>query len=175
MTKPVDSHHSSPTPVTAAGTKPFCGRPPTAPSSYLKTGEGIQSDTNATIIAKLLALVEATKHPYILLGDWQNKAGSFTSTVLPSKFHFDIKAPDHSLLSGNVIDYALLHNTLASTTALTSDWAVPWRPHALLTLQLNIEAATKEYRQVAILSTPASNTRHRLPAMDHVPITGLRD
>ena len=58
--------------------------------------------THATIIAKLLALVEATKHPYILLGDWQNKAGSFTSTVLPSKFHFDIKAPDHSILSGNV-------------------------------------------------------------------------
>ena len=148
MIKPVDSHHSSPTPVTAAGTKPFCGRPPTAPSSYLKTGEGIQSDTNATIIAKLLALVEATKHPYILLGDWQNNPGSFTSTVLPSKFHFDIKATDHSILSGNVIDYALLHNTLASTTALTTDWAVPWRPHALLTLQLNIEAATKEYRQV---------------------------
>ena len=68
--------------------------------------------------------------------------------MLPSKFHFDIKAPDHSILSGNVIDYALLHNTLASTTALTSDWAVPWRPHALLTLQLNIEAATKEYREV---------------------------
>ena len=115
---------------------------------YLKTGENIQSDTNATIIAKLLALVEASKHPYILLGDWQNNPGSFTSTVLPSKFHFDIKAPDHSILSGNVIDYALLHNSLATTTALTTDWAVPWRPHTLLTLQLNIEAATKEYRQL---------------------------
>ena len=68
--------------------------------------------------------------------------------MLPSKFHFDIKAPDHSILSGNVIDYALLHTSLASTTALTTDWAVPWRPHTLLSLQLNIEAATKEYRQV---------------------------
>ena len=115
---------------------------------YLKTGEGIQSDTNATILAKLLALVESTKHPYILLGDWQNSPDGFTSAVLPSKFHFDIKAPDHSILTGNVIDYALMHNTLATTTALTTDWAVPWRPHALLTLHLNIEAATKEYRQI---------------------------
>ena len=70
------------------------------------------------------------------------------STVLPSKFHFDIKAPDHSILSGNVIDFALLHTSLASTTALTTDWAVPWRPHTLLTLQLDLEAATKEYRQI---------------------------
>ena len=115
---------------------------------YLKTGENIQTDTNATIIAKLLALVEATTHPYILLGDWHNTPGSFTSTVLPSKFHFEVLAPDHSILSGNVIDYALLHNTLAATTAPTTDWAVPWRPHAVLTLQLNIEAATKEYRQI---------------------------
>ena len=115
---------------------------------YMKTGEGLQTDTNATILAKLLALVEATKHPYILLGDWQNSPDSFTSTVLPSKFHFDVKAPDHSILSGNVLDYALLHNTLAPTTALTTDWAVPWRPHALITLHLNIEAATKEYRQI---------------------------
>ena len=45
---------------------------------YMKTGEGLQTDTNATILAKLLALVEATKHPYILLGDWQNsRAGPF--------------------------------------------------------------------------------------------------
>ena len=115
---------------------------------YMKTGEGLQTDTNATILAKLLALVEATKHPYILLGDWQNSPDSFTSTVLPSKFHFDVKAPDHSILSGKVLDYALLHNTLAPTTALTTDWAVPWRPHALITLHLNIEAATKEYRQI---------------------------
>ena len=115
---------------------------------YLKTGEGLQTDTNATILAKLLALIEATKHPYILLGDWQNSPDSFAGTVLPSKFHFDVKAPDHSILSGNVLDYALLRNHLAPTTALTTDWAVPWRPHALITLHLNIEAATKEYRQI---------------------------
>ena len=74
---------------------------------YVRTNESIQSETNATIIAKLLALLQATNHPYILIGDWQNKPSAISTTVLPSKFHFDILAPDHSVLSGNVIDFSL--------------------------------------------------------------------
>ena len=115
---------------------------------YLRTNEGIQSETNATIISKLLALLQATTHPYILIGDWQNKPSTISSTVLPSKFHFDILAPDVSMLSGNVIDFSLIHTSLSGTTALTTEWAVPWRPHALLTLHLDIDAATKEFRQI---------------------------
>ena len=118
---------------------------------YMKTGETLQSDTNATILARLLALIQATNHPFVLLGDWQNSPGSITSTVLPSKFHFEVLAPDHSILSGNVIDYALIHSQLAGTTALTTDWAIPWRPHALLNYHFNIEEATKEYRQIQYL------------------------
>ena len=115
---------------------------------YLRTNESIQSETNATIISKLLAVLQATSHPYIVIGDWQNKPSAISTTVLPSKFHFDILAPDVSMLSGNVIDFSLVHTSLSGTTALTTEWAVPWRPHALLTLHLDIEAATKEYRQV---------------------------
>ena len=64
------------------------------------------------------------------------------------KFQFGILAPDHGVLSGNTIDYAILHNTLAGTTSILTEWAIPWRPHALLKLQFDIEAATKEYRQM---------------------------
>ena len=112
--------------------------------TYMKTGETLQSDVNATILARLLALVQATNHPFVLLGDWQNSPGSITSTVLPSKFHFEVLSPDTSLLSGNVIDYALIHTSLASTTSLTTEWAIPWRPHALLSYHFNIEEATTE-------------------------------
>ena len=112
---------------------------------YLRTNEGIQSETNATIISRLLALLQATSHPFILIGDWQNQPNTISSTVLPSKFHFDILAPNVSMLSGNVIDYSLIHHSLSGTT---TEWAVPWRPHALLTLHLNLEAATREFRQV---------------------------
>ena len=100
--------------------------------TYMKTGETLQSDVNATILARLLALAQATNHPFVLLGDWQNSPGSITSTVSPPKFHFEVLSPDASLLSGNVIDYALIHTRLASTTSLTTEWAIFWRPHALI-------------------------------------------
>lgn len=61
------------------------------------------------------------------------------------QIHFEVMASDHSILSGNAIDYALLRNTLAATTAITTDWAVPWRPHALITLHLNIQTATEDF------------------------------
>ena len=96
----------------------------------------------------MLALIEATKHPYVIIGDWRNSPDAIASTVLPAKFHFGILAADHSVLSGNVLDYSLLQDNLASATALTTEWAVPWRPHALLTLDFDIEAATREYRQI---------------------------
>ena len=115
----------------------------------MKTNETLQSNTNATILSRLLALLEATTHPYVILGDWQNNPGHFPSTVLPAKFHFSILAPDHSVLSGNVLDYGLVRNTLAGTTALTTDWAIPWRPHALL----DIEAVSQEYRQIQYFPT----------------------
>ena len=34
------------------------------------------------------------------------------------------------------------------TTPSQADWAVRWRPHALLKLQFDVEAATREYRQM---------------------------
>ena len=130
---------------------------------YLKTGETLQRDTSASIVAKVLALLEQTTHPYVVIGDWQNHPDSVASTVLPAKFHFGILAPDCSLLSGNVIDYAILQDTLASATALTTEWAVPWRPRALLKLQFNIEEATREYRQM-----------QHLPPMPKVPDIDFR-
>ena len=123
---------------------------------------------NATILARLLALAQATNHPFVLLGDWQNSPGSITSTVLPSKFHFEVLSPECSLLSGNVIDYALIHTNLASARSLTTEWAIPWRPHALLTYHFNIEEATNEYRQIQYFPPlPAT------PDIDFRPWTSL--
>ena len=115
---------------------------------YMRTGETLQSATNAAIMSRLLALLTHTAHPFVCIGDWQNPPSAMAGTVLSSKFHFGILAPDHSVLSGNTIDYAILHNTLAGTTTLLTEWSVPWRPHALLQLKFDIEAATREYRQM---------------------------
>ena len=135
---------------------------------YLRNSETLQSETNAAIIGRMLALISATKHPYVIIGDWQNPPDAIASTVLPAKFHFGILAPDHSVLSGSVLDYGLLQDSLASATALTTEWAVPWRPHALLALHFDIEAATRERRQLQhfpalpkAISGPAPHTRAR--------------
>ena len=77
-----------------------------------------------------------------------------------------ILAPEHSILSGNIIDYAILHNTLAGTTSILTEWAVPWRPHALLKLQFDIEAAALEYRQM-----PYFQPLPKVPDIDFRPWT----
>ena len=133
---------------------------------YLRTGETFQSDINSDILAPLLSLLTQTTHPYVLIGDWQNPPSALASTVLSSKFHFGILAPDHSVLSGNTIDYAVLHNSLAGTTSLQAHWAVPWRPHALLQLTFDIEAATMEYRQM-----PYFPPMPKVPDIDFRPWT----
>ena len=134
---------------------------------YLRTGETLQSETNAAIMQScLLALLTHTAHPFVCIGGWQNSPSSIAGTVLASKFHFGILAPDHSVLSGNTIDYAILHNTLAGTTSLLTEWSVPSRPHALLKLKLDLEAATREYRQM-----PYFPPMPKVPDIDFRPWT----
>ena len=69
-------------------------------------------------------------------------------TVLGSKFHWQILAPDATLLDGNTVDYALILNQLAPLTSMTTDWAVPWRPHCLLTYALELPDDFRNYNQL---------------------------
>ena len=39
---------------------------------YLKTNESIQGATNAQILARILALLDASTRQFILVGDWNN-------------------------------------------------------------------------------------------------------
>ena len=48
---------------------------------YMKTNETLQSDTNATILSKLLALIEATAHPFVLT----KETGKTTLTAYPAR------------------------------------------------------------------------------------------
>ena len=79
---------------------------------YFKINETIQGPTNSQLLGRLLALVEASNRQYILLGDWNGHPNQFQGTVLGSKFHWQIHAPEATLLSlnGNVVDYALIRH-----------------------------------------------------------------
>lgn len=81
----------------------------------------------------------------------------FQGTVLGSKFHWQILAPDAAMLNGDTVDYALTHNNLAPHTSMTTDWAVPWRPHCLVTYALELD-----------------NQLRTFPALPHVPDIGFR-
>lgn len=93
--------------------------------SILVVAVYFKTTTNSQLLARILALIEASNRQYILLGGW--RPNQFQKTVLDSKFHWQILAPDATLLNGNTVDYALIHNQLAPLTSMTADWAVPWR------------------------------------------------
>ena len=65
---------------------------------YCKTNEGIQGQTNSQILARPLALIEAeaSTKQYIIVGDWNSPPGQLQATVLGSKFHWEINAPNGS-------------------------------------------------------------------------------
>ena len=115
---------------------------------YFKTNETIQGPTNSQLLGRLLALVEASNRQYILLKDWNGHPSQLQGTVLGSKFHWQILAPDATLLNGNVLDYALIHNQLAPLTSMTTEWAVPWRPHCLVTYALELPDDFRNYNQL---------------------------
>lgn len=70
--------------------------------------ESLQSEVNSQILSRLLTLTETTAHPFLLIENWQNAPESFTH----SRFKFSLLAPGHSVLNGNVLDYALLSDRL---------------------------------------------------------------
>ena len=130
---------------------------------YFKTNETIQGPTNSQLLGRLLALVEASNRQYILLGDWNSHPSQFQGTVLGSKFHWQILAPDATLLNGNVLDYALVHNQLAPLTSMSTEWAVPWRPHCLVTYALELPDDFRNYNQL-----------RTFPALPDRPTPGFR-
>ena len=69
---------------------------------YFKTNENLQGPTNSKLLARILALIDATNRQ---------------ATVLSSKFHWQILAPDATLLNGNTLDYAIMHQNLAPLAA----------------------------------------------------------
>ena len=130
---------------------------------YFKTNENLQGPTNSKLLPRILALVDATNRPYILVGDWNNHPDLFQQTVLSSKFHWQILAPDATLLNGNTVDYAIMHQNLAPLASMTTEWAVPWRPHCLLTYAFELDDDLRRYHQL-----------RSFPPLPNVPDIGLR-
>ena len=67
------------------------------------------------------------------------------------------------MLNGNTVDYAIMHQTIASCASMTTEWAVPWRPHCLVTYAVELEEDFRNYNQL-----------RTVPPLPHVPDIGFR-
>lgn len=94
---------------------------------YFRTNETSPGPTNSKQPTPHFSFATGLKPP---VHDWKNHPEHFQSTVLSSKFHWQILAPDATVLNGNTVDYAIMHQNLAAYTSMTAEWAVPWRPTA---------------------------------------------
>ena len=130
---------------------------------YFKTNETLQGQTNSKLLARILTLLQASNRQFMMVGDWNNHPDQFQSTVLNSKFHWQILAPDATLLNGNTVDYAIMHQNLATHTSMTTDWAVPWRPHCLVTYALELDDDFRHYNQL-----------RSFPPLPNIPDIGFR-
>ena len=52
------------------------------------------------------------------------------------------------MLNGNTVDYAIIEEKLAACTSMTTEWAIPWRPHCLVTYALELEDDFRKYHQL---------------------------
>ena len=130
---------------------------------YLKTGETLQSPSNADILGALLNYLSHIRAPFILGGDWQNDPGALAATVIQSRFRaeiMDTKGP--TTLQGAQLDYLLVSNSLVQSITVAANWEVPWKPHCALEVTFNCDYAAIPVQQLQRFP-PIGNT-HALPA-----------
>ena len=107
---------------------------------YLKTGESLQSATNAEILANLFGFLDNLKAPFISGGDWQNPPSELAATVIQSKFKAHIRASEGpTTLEGSQLDFLLISNELAGAISFENVWDVPWRPHCALNVKFTCQ------------------------------------
>ncbi|CAE7719426.1 unnamed protein product, partial [Symbiodinium necroappetens] len=106
-------------------------------SLYLETGQDISTPTNAAILAKLAATLQALAVPWLVAGDFNCDLDTIRQTrIAETTSGAFIGAGEATCSTGGQIDYVWVHRRLQGLTAVSVAWAVPWRPHAALRVQL---------------------------------------
>ena len=129
-------------------------------SVYFKCDEGLQGRTNSKLLARLLGVIANLKIPWCIAGDWNCSPEDVSASVLLQKFQGTIFAPDESTLKGSVLDFAVVHNSLAGCAHLETDWDIPFRPHCLLTLHLDLDVSAMKVQQIPKFCSMPKPTEH---------------
>ena len=107
-------------------------------SIYLKCGEDLNSQANATILGELAAFLRELAVPWIVIGDFQVPPEQWQGHHLLNVLKADVVSTGQpTLITGSEIDYVLASNNVAPFLELKLLWEVPWKPHAGLVLTIN--------------------------------------
>ena len=108
-------------------------------SVYLKTGTSIHARPNSSILAELLSLVRNWKGVWIIAGDFNTPPEEIAATNLLAEMNGCLcRVGVPTTDQGREIDYAIVHKALESLCQIRLDWAVPHKPHASLSLKLDL-------------------------------------
>ena len=108
-------------------------------SVYLQTGTSIHHRPNSSILAELLSLVKNWKGVWIIAGDFNTPPEELAATNLLAEMNGCLcRVGVPTTDQGREIDYAIVHRALESLCQLRMEWAVPRKPHASLTLKLDL-------------------------------------
>ena len=116
----------------------FAGSDVVFGSLYLETGQDLNTPTNAAILAKLVATLQALAVPWLVAGDFNCDLDTMRQTRLAETTNGAfLGAGEATCSTGGQIDYVWVHRRLQGLTDVNVDWEVPWRPHAALRVQLH--------------------------------------
>ena len=108
-------------------------------SVYLQTGTSIHHRPNSSILAELLSLVKNWKGVWIIAGDFNTPPEELAATNLLAEMNGCLcRVGVPTTDQGREIDYAIVHKALEALCQLRMEWAVPHKPHASLTLKLDL-------------------------------------
>ena len=163
------SHSLRTTTSRAAGFRPFYGKPKPDRSWWLQSiSRPMKRSKGQPTRSSLDDFWLSSRPPIGSTSSWVTGTGTPASSrvqcwVPNSTGSRQILAPDATLLNGNVVDYALIHNQLAPLTSMTTEWAVPRRPHCLVTYAVELPDDFRNYNQL-----------RTFPALPELPAPGFR-
>ena len=118
-------------------------------SVYLRTGEDLNSVTNAIILGELAAFLGELAVPWMLVGDFQvppeQWAGHQLLNVLKAEV---VKGGQPTMINGAELDYLIASRTLSPFIDIKINWDVPWKPHAGLVVTIDSSAPSLRLPQV---------------------------
>ena len=104
---------------------------------YLKSGEGFQSPTNVSVLARLLPFLASVRGSFLAAGDFNDDFDTLSSTNMAMEAKGKWRAPPGpTIASGGHLDFGIISRALSPVVKVALQWLTPFKPHAALVWEL---------------------------------------